>query len=383
MLLYRKNLGKIPVQRNSDQPFVSPGMPPLTRNSKATSFFEFWPTWLMYLPVAIQWLALSVKHRSLTLPLLANPALQLSGMVGVPKSQLLAQAHGRCAQSILPWFVYETDNRPQQAQVEAVMNAITSANFEFPVVFKPDIGCRGAGIRLIKDRHQIGNYIKAYPPGSSLMVQKLASYEPEAGVFYIRRPNETAGKIISLALKYSPYVTGDGCSTLAELINADHRAGTLSHLYIDRHRHQLNTIIPKGEHYKLVFSASHSKGAIFKNAQALITPALTAELNDILADLPEFHYGRLDIKFPDIEHLQKGKKLEIIEINTASSEPLHIWDSEAKLWPAISALLFQYRALFSIGNVNRARGYKTPGLKMLLKHWQKERALQAFYPDTE
>ena len=47
--------------------------------------FEFWPSWVMYFPVAVQWIALSLHYRSITLPFLANPSLRLSGMVGVPK----------------------------------------------------------------------------------------------------------------------------------------------------------------------------------------------------------------------------------------------------------------------------------------------------------
>lgn len=70
-----------------------PSLPP---KGAATSFFEFWPTWLMYPPVALLWLLLAIRHRSLTLPLLVNPRLPLAGMVGVSKHQLMIQARGRC-----------------------------------------------------------------------------------------------------------------------------------------------------------------------------------------------------------------------------------------------------------------------------------------------
>ena len=76
---------------DSNSVHVAAGMPPLNLAGRNTSLFEFWPMWLMYLPVALQWLWLSLFHRSFTLPLIANPAIPLSGMVGVPKS-----ADSRC-----------------------------------------------------------------------------------------------------------------------------------------------------------------------------------------------------------------------------------------------------------------------------------------------
>ena len=76
--------------------------------------------------------------------------------------------------------------------------------------------------------------------------------------------------------------------------------------------------------------------------------------------LPEFYYDRLDITFRDLESLQQGRGLEIIEINAASSEFLHIWDCNTSLKQAISALLMQYRLLFRFGNLNRQRSGDKP-----------------------
>lgn len=363
--------------------YVSPGMPPLAGSTKKPSFFEFWPTWLIYMPVFFNWLYLSVKHRSLTLPLIANPCLPLSGMVGVPKSELLAQAEDECADSVLDWFIHKISEQPSSQQANAIVNQMAEKNFQFPIVCKPDIGCRGYGVKLIGDLQQLEAYISAYPKDSSVMLQKLAKHEAEAGVFFVREPNQPSGKIISLALKYMPYVVGDGCRTLQQLINDDDTANQLAHLYLERHKNNLSSIIPKGQAYRLIFSASHCRGAIFKNAQNLITPELTDTINRICAGLPEFYYGRMDIKFRDVESLKLGQSIEIIEINTASSESLHIWDSGTRLSDAISALLFQYRTLFKIGHQNRARGYRAPGVVRFFKHWLTEMRLRKFYPETD
>ena len=55
--------------------------------------------------------------------------------------------------------------------------------------------------------------------------------EAEAGVFYVRKPGEPRGRIVSLTLKSFPKAIGDCRSTLRALIAADPRASQLSHLY--------------------------------------------------------------------------------------------------------------------------------------------------------
>lgn len=367
---------------NTAQSYVSPGMPPL-KLGKTTSFFEFWPSWLTYIPVALQWLLLAVRYRSLTLPLIANPQLPLSGMVGIGKSELMQQATGELQQTILPWFAVEKTSKPLQAQIAEIKSQIATEGFSYPLVCKPDIGCRGVGVKLIKSDNELMVNFNLYPEGSKMVVQKLADFEPEAGIFFTRNPDESQGKIISLALKYTPYVIGDGRKTLAELIASDERAGTLTHLYQSRHKANWHSVIPAGEPYRLVFSASHSKGAIFRDANQLISTELNEKLTALLSGLPDFHYGRLDVKFKDVDSLVKGEDIQIVEINTASSEPLHIWDSNTSLAEAMRALLFQYRLLFRFGNANRAKGFKPPSVFKLYKHWRLEQRLSSFYAETD
>jgi len=62
----------------------------------------------------------------------------------------------------------------------------------------------------------------------------LVNCEGEAGVFYVREPHEAHGRILSLTLKYFPYVLGDGTSTLQQLILRDPRAGKLANIYLPR-----------------------------------------------------------------------------------------------------------------------------------------------------
>lgn len=363
--------------------YVTPGMPALDMTGKAVSFFEFWPIWVMYCPVVIQWLLLAAYHRSLSLPLIANPAIPSAGMVGFSKAGFLEQAQPPARHWILPWVTHTVSSDNLSAQVDHILAHLADNKLALPIVGKPDMGCRGVGIKLIKTESELHQYVSHYPVGSTLMLQRLADWEPEAGIFYIRYPNEEKGRVVSMALKYAPYVVGNGVSTLRQLLAADARASQIMHLYEARHQSKLDHVIAEGEPYRLVFAASHCRGAVFRDGRQYISEALSARINEIMAAFPEFYYGRLDIKFSSIERLVEGEDIAIIEVNGASSESLHIWDKKAGLGEAWSALLGQYRTLFKIGAINRKRGYAPPGLISLIKAWRQEQALSNHYPATD
>jgi hypothetical protein len=53
---------------------------------------------------------------------------------------------------------------------------------------------------------------------------------------------------------------------------------------------------------------------------------MTEAFEEIARDLPEFYFGRFDVRFPDIESLRRGEDVTVVEINGAGSEGTHIWD---------------------------------------------------------
>ena len=68
------------------------GMPPLENSGPALSSFEFWPTRLFYIPVALHIAYLGLRYGGLTLPTVANPNFPLGGLVGESKSEILGAA---------------------------------------------------------------------------------------------------------------------------------------------------------------------------------------------------------------------------------------------------------------------------------------------------
>lgn len=360
------------------------GMPPLQPRPRVTSFFEFWPSQIIYLPVVAQWLWLAAQYRSLGLPLLANPGIPLAGMVGESKSDILALAGPAARSFIAPWVVHMKEERVNVAtQARAALRTMQDAGFGLPIVAKPDQGCRGAGVWKITSEQRLVEYIDAFPSGHRIILQRLSPYEPEAGIFYFRLPNQARGQIISITLKYQPFVVGDGERTLRQLILANERASRLTHIYFPRLGSRLEEVIPRKERVLLAFAGNHCRGSLFRNGNAHITPALTQALDRVLGDVRGFYFGRLDVRFNHIDAMQQGKEFEIIEINGAASEATHIWDPGTRLREVYDALFLQYRTLFEIGAQLRAQGYHPPSVLSLLSAWWHERRLIARYPATD
>jgi hypothetical protein len=360
------------------------GMPTLDASADQISWFEFAPAHLFYAPIALYCGWLSLRHMGPTLLTNCNPALPYSGLVGESKNTVLGEVQGDARAWISPYvrclrWGGEGGLAKSTADAETAM---ADASLSLPLVAKPDIGMRGAGVQLVKTSEDLHAYIKSFPSGANFMLQALIDEEGEAGVFYVRYPGEKQGRIISLTLKYFPRVMGDGKRTLRQLIMADTRAGKVPHLYLNRHKTRLNDIIPQGEAIRLAFAGNHCRGTIFRNGNDQITKEMTRTFDKIASAMGEFYVGRFDVRFGDFKAFQRGEEFKIIEINGAGGEATHIWDSRTTLRQAYGTLTRQFSHLYAIGAANRKRGHKPTSLLQLIKVWWHEKSLTKNYPTT-
>lgn len=356
------------------------GLPPLSLGPKPYSYFEFWPAWFFYVPVFVYWITLSIRYRSLGLPLVVNPHIPLGGMVGESKAAILEMAGEHARAFMLPFLKFHYDG---QICAATCLSRCVGAGLQLPLVVKPDLGCRGSGVRLIASEQQLQAYLSVFPLGRDFLIQQLAPYQAEAGVFYVREPGASCGKVVSITLKYQAVVIGDGKKSLRELIEDDPRARKLKQIYFKRQQAQLDRVPPVGEQVALAFAGSHARGSIFRNGNDYISEALEAAIDRVMQDFPDFHYGRLDIKFANIEDLTRGKHFALIEVNGVSSEATHIWDSRAPLREVFATLFWQYRTLFSMGLAMRAKGHKVPSMALMLKTWIRELRQVKAYPRSD
>jgi len=349
---------------------------PKREGGRVVSPFEFWPGWLFYAPVVAQWALLGLRHGDFSLPTAANPHITTGGLCGESKSAILDLVRGEARRWVAPYATLVTGaNDAETARV-----AMREAGIALPVVVKPDIGCNGTGVRLAADADALDAALAAFPRGVRLMLQELIPYEGEAGAFYIRTPDEQTGRLTSLTLKQAPVMGGDGHSTLRDLILADPRTGRVPHLYFPRLGTRLDQVPAEGERVRLVFAGNHCKGSVFRDGTAEITPALTARIDAIARAVPDFHFGRIDLRYRSLGALRRGEEFSIIEINGVGSEATHIWDPDTSLHEAYAAQFRHYHAAFEIGRIMRARGIKTSGVRTLLRDWLRQRRLMASYP---
>lgn len=355
-------------------------MPPFDPSGPPVSYFEFWPQYLFYAPMCLYWIWLSARFGGMTLPTIANPRIPFGGWIGESKARVFETAGPTARTLIAPWRLFHCspDLSPSRILEQAAAAGIT-----LPCIAKPDKGCRGTGVRRIRTPEELADYIAGYPNGEDFLLQQLVDHEAEAGIFYVRPPGDTRGQIISVTLKYFPYVEGDGRATLEQLIRRDPRAGRLAHVYLPRHAHRLEWVVPKGQPVRIAYAGSHSRGTIFRNGNSFATPAMTQAFDRIAQDLDEFHFGRFDVRFTDIAALQDGRGFSIVEINGAGAESTHVWDRNTTLGQAFRDLMQQYRLLWQIGAANARRGFRPEPLGAVIRAYRQEKALWARYPLTE
>ena len=352
-------------------------IPKLKQEDYKTSYFEFWPAWLFYLPMKLYAAYLAIRFRSLTVPTISNPSFDAGGFAGESKAQILDLV----PPSAQKWFArHKAFSTPISTQ--NALQFIKEHQFNYPFVMKPDIGYRGYGVQIAHSDQDVENYIRDYPTGETIVIQDLYDYPYEVGVFYIRHPDEYKGHIFSLTLKYFPHVTGDGTSTLQELIESNPRSNALKHKYFPRHKDHLDMVLPKGEQFRIAFAGSHTWGTIFKDGNHLITDAMTDKFDEISKSVPEFYFGRYDVRFNTLSDLETGENMKIIEINGATSEATHIWDSNTSLFSAYKTLMIQYHHMFEIGYKNKKRGKVPMPLKEVLARIKKGDDLIHNYPVT-
>jgi hypothetical protein len=347
-----------------------------TAEPSQVSSFEFWPDWIFYMPVVAYWIALGLRYRDFSLPSAANPHISTGGLCGESKSSILDQAGPIAA----PWIARYSRFRTGDQDEARAMALMEQDGLSLPVVVKPDIGCNGTGVRLAEDRNALVQALASFPRDVDLLLQELIPYEGEAGIFYVRHPQAEAGMITSLTHKRAPILFGDGRSSILELIMADPRTRLVPHLYTPRLQHRLGEIPGPGRPIRLVFAGNHCKGSIFANGASDITPALNAAIERIVSDIPDFHFGRIDVRYQNVASLRRGTGFRIIEINGVGSEATHIWDPTTRLRDAYRDQFDHYRQAFEIGAANRAAGFKSSGLRQMARDWLMQRRLMASYP---
>ncbi len=332
--------------------------------------WEYWPMEFIYYPIFPVWLYYAIKARSFFFFNAANPSIKNGGMAMESKKEIY---------DIIPaQYIPKTVLVKKGAPVAKILEEVSTAGIHFPLIAKPDIGLKAFGVERIKNEKDLSSYIQKN--ANDFLIQELVPYRKEAGIFYVRHPNEEKGQITGIVSKEFLSIIGDGTSTMELLIKKNPR----SHFQLDvlkkKYGVLLNTILDKNQEFVLVPYGSHTRGAKFIDESHKSNQKLVDMINEICNQIPNFYYGRLDILHASLDDLAAGKNFSIIEINGAGSEPTHIYDPKHSLFFAWREIMRHWRFMYQVSVVNYNKGYGylsfKDGIAMLKANSQLEAQLK-------
>ncbi|WP_233265955.1 D-alanine--D-alanine ligase [Formosa sp. L2A11] len=308
--------------------------------------WEYWNTYILYFPIYFYWIYLSIKARSLGFFNASNPRIINGGFAMESKKEIY---------DLIPnQYIPETLLFKSGTTLNAIKAELKKTSISFPLIIKPDIGLQGLRVEKIDTWHDLGVYLDKV--NYDFLIQEFIDYSLEIGLFYYRMPFETEGVISGIVHKDFLVVKGNGKHTITELIHANPRfllqLKTLKKKYGDF----LESILPEDELFNLVPFGNHVRGSKFTDVSDWANDRLTKTFDTICKQIPDFHFGRLDIKFHSREDLEAGQNFSIIELNGAGSEPTHIYDPKHSIFFAWKEIIKHYKILYTISTHNLKTG---------------------------
>jgi hypothetical protein len=322
--------------------------------------WEFWPFNIVYIPIFVYWLYLSIKCRSFFFFSTSNPSIKNAGFLMESKYDI----YETMPEYLYPKTIFITPGK----DIKLITLQLEAKGIQLPFIVKPDTGMRGLKVKLLNTFEDLYSYHSSAT--FSYLIQEYIAYENEVGIFYTRYPEEKSGVITGIVGKEFLTIIGDGISTIETLVKKNDRHLLQLNKLRAIYGNNLKNILALNEKYTLVPYGNHSRGSKFIDLSNLIDEQLTSTINLICQSIPDFYYGRLDIKFKNWEDLKNGENFSIIEVNGAGSEPTHIYDPTHSIFYAWKEIKLHCKILYEISLANKKlRGLEfmttKEGMKML------------------
>lgn len=333
-----------------------------------TFSWEYWPIWLVYFPVSFYYIYLALKARSFFFFSASNPSIETGGMFFESKWSIF---------KLIPKEYYPSTVLVNKEDDVAVISAkMKAAGIGFPVIAKPDRGERGWCVRKIASANELACYKKAMKV--DFLIQAYVHYPLEFSIFYFRNPNSEKGSLTSVTLKKLLTVTGDGYSTIEELIKRNNRSFLQYYKLKQNKQIDFNRILEWGEQEVLVPYGNHVLGAMFVDYNHIIDEALIDTFDHISKQIDGFYFGRFDLRCTSIEDLKMGKNIAILELNGAGAEPSHIYDPCFSFFKAQKVIASHYLMMYQAAFINRQAGVPF----MSFKSFKNTRKLEREYKQS-
>ncbi|MCV6628295.1 MAG: hypothetical protein OIF50_00395 [Flavobacteriaceae bacterium] len=325
--------------------------------------WEYWPSWVLYIPVYIQHLWLSIKAGNLFFFLRTNPGID---------GFILSDSKFETLKMVPTHFLPKTKYIAPKENPLAAINYLEQEQITYPVILKPDIGFRGLLVQKIENKSALVIAIQKLKVPH--LLQEYVPYSEELGVFYYRYPGQKEGVVSSLTLKEFLSVKGNGMHTLKELVSRNPRAILQTESIQKRFPDHWNHVLVKDQVLELESIGNHNRGTKFINGNHLISEALRLRFDHLTAQMDGFYFGRFDIRTRSLDSLEKGIDFKILEINGVGGEPTHIYDPDYSLLKAWATILKYWRITAVIAKKNMQQGSSKPSFKEAYKKWADFRA---------
>jgi hypothetical protein len=322
--------------------------------------WEYWPFGILQFPILFYYLWLSFRTRSFFFFTASNPGIEMGGMLGESKFNILNK--------IPPAYTAKTIFIESNSNLADIKNQMMAADLNFPVIFKPDLGERGFRVKRINNETEAQQYINTFK--FDFLIQELIDLPEEFGVFYRRLPSQQKGEVFSIVGKELLTVTGNGKSSLEELILAKDRAKLQWQKLKEQHHAQLKNIIPSGDLILLNAIGNHCLGTTFLNSNHLISEQLSTSFDKISQQIEGFYYGRFDLRCESVAALAEGR-VKILELNGCGAEPAHIYQPGFSFWKAVGVMITHWSNIFNIARENNKLGTPYLTYSEVKKFYQK------------
>lgn len=314
---------------------------------KETFNWEYWPTYMFYIPLLPHYIYYSLKSWSFSYFTAANPAIKHGGNGTESKFETLKLL----PKELIPKSIFVPNNQ----SLSKVIIDLKEQQLNFPLIIKPNIGYRGLLVKKLNKVSDLAFFLKQYKD-IDFIIQEFISYQNECGILYYRYPDKEKGEITSITLKKYLCVSGDGVSNLAKLIREDAQAQRYETIFKEQIIDCLDFKPQKGEIYLLNEIGNHCKGAIFLNGNSHISQKLTETFDKISHQVAGVYFGRFDIKYESFGALEAGKNFKIIELNGVISEPTHIYDAPNSSYVyAIKSIAKHWEYIYKISRINHLK----------------------------
>lgn len=305
--------------------------------------WEYWSFNIVYIPIFIYWCYLAFKSKSFFFFSTSNPKIKNAGFLMESKFEI----YQIMSEKLYPRTIFIKSGK----DINHIINQIEEKGIQLPLIAKPDTGMRGLKVKLLNSMQDLHTYHSNST--YNYLVQEYIPYNNEVGIFYAKYPSENKGIITGIVGKEFLAITGDGKSTIETLIKQNNRFLLQLKNLRNIHGQDLKRILLPNEKYTLVPYGNHSRGSKFIDLSHLIDEQLSATINSICQSIPDFYYGRLDIKYKNWESLKVGKEFSIIEVNGAGSEPTHIYDPKHSIFFAWKEIKRHCKILYEISMENK------------------------------